>query len=192
MSSIKKNIVFSSILTVSGYLFPLITFPYVTRVLGVNNIGICNFVDSIVQYFIYFSMMGIATIGIREIARTKCNKEELSKTFNNLLAINLISTAIAIFVLLLCVVLVPQLQEHKSLFLIGAAKVLANTLLIEWLFKGLEEFKYITLRSVLIRALYVCAVLLLVKTPDDYILYFFLTSFMVIVNAVVNVIYCKR
>lgn len=192
MSSIKINVVYSSILTVSGYLFPLITFPYVTRVLGVNNIGICNFVDSIVQYFIYFSMMGITTIGIREIARVKGNKEELSKTFNNLLAINITSTVIAILALLMGVLLVPQLQEHKSLFFIGAAKVLANTLLIEWLFKGLEDFKYITARSIIIRALYVVAVLLLVKEPDDYIMYFFLTSFMVVVNAIVNVIYCRK
>lgn len=192
MSSIKKNVVYSSILTVSGYLFPLITFPYVTRVLGVNNIGICNFVDSIVQYFIYFSMMGITTIGIREIARVKGNKEELSKTFNNLLAINLTSTVIAILALLMGVLFVPQLQEHKSLFFIGAAKVLANTLLIEWLFKGLEDFKYITARSIIIRALYVVAVLLFVKEPDDYVMYFFLTSFMVVVNAFVNVIYSKK
>lgn len=192
MSSIKKNVVYSSILTVSGYLFPLITFPYVTRVLGVNNIGICNFVDSIVQYFIYFSMMGITTIGIREIARVKGNKEELSRTFNNLLAINLTSTVIAILALLMGVLFVPQLQEHKSLFFIGAAKVLANTLLIEWLFKGLEDFKYITARSIIIRALYVVAVILFVKEPDDYVMYFFLTSFMVVVNATVNVIYSRK
>lgn len=192
MSSIKVNIIYSSILTVSGYLFPLITFPYVTRVLGVNNVGICNFVDSIVQYFIYFSMMGITTIGIREIARVKGNKGELSRTFSNLLALNLVATLIAIIALLLGVLFIPQLQEHRSLFFIGAAKVLANTLLIEWLFKGLEDFKYITARSIIIKVLYVVAVLIFVKEPGDYIMYFFLTSFMVVVNAIVNVIYCKK
>lgn len=192
MNSIKKNVVYSSILTVSGYLFPLITFPYVTRVLGVNNIGICNFVDSIVQYFIYFSMMGITTIGIREVARVKGNKEQLSKTFSNLLTLNLITTVIAILILLLATVFVPQLQDYKSLFCIGAAKILANTLLVEWLFKGLEDFKYITARSIVIRALYVVAVLVFVKNADDYILYFFLTTLMVIVNAIFNVIYSKK
>ena len=192
MSSIKKNVVYSSILTVSGYLFPLITFPYVTRVLGVNNIGICNFVDSIVQYFIYISMMGITTIGIREIARVKGDKEKLSKTFNNLLFLNLTATIIAIILLLLAILFVPQLYEHKSLFYIGAAKVLANTLLVEWLFKGLEDFKYITTRSIIIRALYVVSVLVFVKTADDYLLYFFLTSFMVVANAIVNLLYSKK
>ena len=71
MGSIKRNIFYNSILTISSYIFPLITFPYVTRVLGVNNIGICNFVDSIIQYFICFSMMGVMTVGTREIARTR-------------------------------------------------------------------------------------------------------------------------
>ena len=192
MTSIKKNLIYSSVLTVSGYLFPLITFPYVTRVLGVNNIGICNFVDSIIQYFIYFSMMGITTIGIREIACVKGDRHKLSKVFNNLLTINLASTAIAILVLLLAVIFVPQLQEHKSIFYIGAAKVLANTLLVEWLFKGLEDFKYITIRSIIIRVLYVVAVLFLVKTPEDYGLYFFLTSLMMVVNAAVNIFYSKK
>lgn len=192
MSSIKKNVIYSTILTVSGYLFPLITFPYVTRVLGVNNIGICNFVDSIIQYFIYFSMMGITTIGIREIARVKGDKDQLSKTFSNLFSLNLVATLIAIGILLLAILFVPQLQEYKFLFYIGAAKILANTLLVEWLFKGLEDFKYITVRSIIIRALYVVSVLIFVKTADDYLLYFFLTSLMVVVNAFVNLLYCKK
>ena len=192
MSSIKKNVIYSCILTVSGYLFPLITFPYVTRVLGVENIGICNFVDSIVQYFIYFSMMGIGTIGIREIARAKNNEKHLSKTFCNLFVLNILSTILAILALLIGVMFVPQLQEHKSLFFIGAAKVLSNTLLIEWLFKGLENFKYITLRSIIIRSLYVVSVFVFVKTTDDYIVYFFLTSFTVVVNAIVNMIHSRN
>lgn len=191
MNTIKKNVIYSSILTVSAYLFPLMTFPYVTRVLGVNNIGICNFVDSIIQYFIFFSMMGISTIGIREIARTKGNKQELSKTFNSLLILNLCATIVAIMVLLLCVLFIPQFQEYKSMFYIGAAKVLANTLLVEWFFKGLEDFKYITVRSIIIRAIYVIFVFVLVKSQEDYIIYFFLTSFMVVVNAIVNVWYCR-
>lgn len=135
--------------------------------------------------------MGISTIGIREIARTKGNKQELSKTFNSLLILNLCATIVAIMVLLLCVLFIPQFQEYKSMFYIGAAKVLANTLLVEWFFKGLEDFKYITVRSIIIRAIYVIFVFVLVKSQEDYIIYFFLTSFMVVVNAIVNVWYCR-
>ena len=69
MATIKKNFFYSSILTTANYIFPFLTYPYVSRVLGVNNIGICNFVDSIINYFILFSMMGISIVGIREIAK---------------------------------------------------------------------------------------------------------------------------
>lgn len=192
MASLIKNIIFSTILTVSNYLFPLITFPYVTRVLGVNNIGICNFVDSIIHYFIIFSMMGIVTTGIREVAKSKTNKSELSRAFSSLFSLNLISSIIAILILLITVFLIPQLQEHKFMFYVGASKILANTLLIEWLYKGLEDFKFITARTIIIRSFYVLAVILFVKHPDDYTLYFGLTTFSVILNAVVNLYYSRH
>lgn len=192
MASLKKNIVYSSILTVSGYIFPLITFPYVTRVLGVNNIGICNFVDSIVQYFILFSMMGMMAVGIREVAKTKGDRKLLSKTYSSLLLLNLLMTAVAIITLFVCTLYVPRINEYKQLFYIGAAKILANTLMIEWLFKGLEDFKYITNRSIAIRIVYVIAVFLFVRTADDYIKYFALSSLVVVINAIVNLLYSRR
>ena len=160
MNTLRKNVVYSSVLTVSGYLFSFLTFPYVTRVLGVSNIGICNFVDSIVQYFIFFSMMGITTLGIREVARTKSNEVQLTKTYSSLLTLNLIATIIAVTTLLIATYCVPQLRAHKYMFFVGAAKVFASTLQIEWLFKGLEDFKYITTRTIIIRCIYVLSVFL--------------------------------
>lgn len=192
MASIKRNFLYSSILTISGYLFPLITFPYVTRVLGVNNIGICNFVDSIIQYFIYFSMMGIYTIGIREIAKAKGTKGDLSKVFSSLLSLNMIMTILSIVILLACTLCIPTLHEYKQMYFIGAAKILSNTLLIEWLFRGLEDFKYITLRSIIVRAIYVLSVLLFVKEEGDYMIYFLLTTMMVLVNAAINILYSRK
>lgn len=176
----------------SSYLFPLLTFPYVTRVLGVDNIGICNFVNSIIQYFIYFSMMGIMTVGIREIARVKDNPDQLSKTFSALLNLNLLFTIISIIALLVGVTFIQQLSQHREMLYIGGAKILANTLLVEWLFKGLEDFKYITIRSLAIKIIYVISVFVFVKSPEDYIIYFGLTCFSVIINAVVNLLYAKK
>lgn len=189
--SIKKNFFYSSILTISGYLFPLLTFPYVTRVLGVTNIGICNFVDSIIQYFILFSMMGIGTTAIREIAKSKEDKRKLSLTFSSLLSLNMITTFIAIFILLVCTFVIPNMERHKELFFIGTAKILFNSLLIEWFYKGLEDFKYITARSLIIRSLYVLSVFLLVKSPDDYLIYFALNVVMVIINAIINLVHSR-
>ena len=83
MQSTKANIAYSLLLTLGNYIFPLLTYPYVSRVLGVTNIGICNYVDSIVNYFVLFSTLGILSVGIREIARSQHNKQQLSIVFSS-------------------------------------------------------------------------------------------------------------
>lgn len=192
MPSIKKNFIYSSILTVANYLFPLLVFPYVTRVLGVDNIGIYNFVDSIVQYFTVFSMLGIVTIGIREIAKAKNNKETLSRTFSSLLILNLLTTLFAVLVLLVSSYFIPKLQLYQDMIFIGGARLLFNALLIEWFYSGIENFRYITIRSIIVRCIYVVSVFILVRNSDDYIIYFALTALTIVINAVANIIYSRK
>ena len=189
---LKRNFIYSSILTVSNYFFPLITYPYVSRVLGVNNIGICNFVDSIINYFILFSMMGITTLGIREIAANKSNSYKQSRAFTNLFILNGISTLLMLVVLIVSMYTVPMLYKYRELLYIGAMKLVANLFLIEWFFKGIENFKYITKRTLIVKTLYVLFVFLLVKEQSDYNIYFLLLTLMTVVNAVINFVYaCK-
>lgn len=192
MPSIKKNFMYSSVLTAANYIFPLITYPYVSRVLGVTNIGICNFVDSIINYFVLFSMMGIGIVGIREIAKSKGDKEELDKTFNSLFTLNTVSTTIMLAALAVAIYTVPKLYEHRSLMWVGALKLISNYLLIEWFYKGLEEFRYITVRSIAIKAAYVVSVLVLIHTKDDYPIYYLLMSLTIAANAVLNIAYSRR
>ena len=192
MPSIKKNFLYSTVLTISGYLFPLITYPYVTRVLGVEKLGVCNFVDSIIQYGILFSMLGIGTVAIREIAQSKNNKGKLSKTFSSLLFLNLLTSVIAVAAILVLAFTIPKFYEYQKLFVIGASRILFNSLLVEWLYKGLEEFKYITVRSLLIRVLYVIAIFIFVRSSNDYIIYFAINVGIVILNAIVNIVYSRN
>lgn len=192
MTSLKKNIFYSGILTTANYIFPLITYPYVSRVLGVANIGACNFVDSIINYFLILSALGIGTVGIREIAKSKGDKTNLQKSFSQLFTINTISTTIALVVLLVAMHTVPKLQENYELMWIGVLKLVFNYLLIEWFFKGLEDFKYVTNRTILVRCFYVLSVFLLVKKADDVSIYYFLTSITIAINAIINLIYARR
>ena len=189
---VKKNFGYNLILTFCNYLFPLITYPYVSRVLGVTKIGVCNFVDSVVNYFILFSTLGIVSYGIREIARCGDSKEHRDEVFTNLFLTNIILVVPALIVLYLCTYYVPQLQPYTAFWGVGAMKILFNVFLIEWFFQGIERFKYITISSVVIRFFYVIAVLLLVREEDDVLMYYFLTSFIVVVNAIVNWTYSKR
>ena len=184
MVSIKRNFVYSSVLTTANYIFPLLTYPYASRVLGVDRIGICNFVDSIINYFILFSVMGIGIIGIREIARSKDNKEDLNKTFSSLFLLNTISTSLVLIVLIGAIFLVPKLQAYKDMMWIGVLKLISNYLLIEWLYKGLEKFKLITYRTIIVRTLYVVSVFLFVREAADYKIYFLLLSLSIALNAI--------
>ena len=129
--SIKKNFVYSSILTVSNYLFPLLTFPYISRVLGVTNIGICNYVDSIITYFCVFSAMGVAVVGVREIAQVSDQEKKRSNVFFSILSINAFFTFLSIIVLVLCVLFVKDFQQYRTLFYIGILKLVSNLFLVE-------------------------------------------------------------
>ncbi len=170
----------------------MLTFPYVTRVLGPANLGICNFVDSIIYYFLMASMLGIGSVGLREIAKVKNDPEKLSSVFSSLIVINVVTTALALIVLFVCVLFVPQFHEYRSLMWVGATKILFNTLLIEWFYKGLENFKYITNRSLVVRTLYVLCVFLFVRDSDDFGIYYLLQTLIIVFNAVFNIFYARK
>jgi O-antigen/teichoic acid export membrane protein len=190
--SIKKNIVYSSILTVSNFVFPLVTFPYVTRVLGVANIGIYNFVDNVINYFILFSMLGISVLGIREIAKTKNNLQELQKTFSGLFYLNAIGTSIMLLILFCTIILVPKFHEHDNMMWLGVIKLLFNLFLIEWYYKGMEDFSYITYRTIFVRIVYVITVFIFVTEQNDYQIYYALSVGTLAVNAIINWRYARK
>lgn len=192
MTSVKKNVLYKSLLTVSSYFIAFITFPYITRVLGVEKIGIVNFVDNTINYFLLFATMGLSLLGTREIAMVKDDYQKRSKVFSNILGINLLFTFIVLLFFALLVILVPQFNEHKCLFFIGASKILFTAFVIEWYYTGIERFKYITYRTLLIKTIYVIAVFIFVRNEDDYMLYFILTVSVVGVNAFVNFFHVRK
>jgi len=137
--SITRNFLFSSVLTVSGYVFPIIVYPHVSRALGVNNLGICNFVDSIIDYFILVSMLGIATVGVREIAEARHDRTMLSRRFLSILLIGGTATTVALGALIACTYTIAALEPYKPLLFIGIIKLLGNFLLLDWFYQGIED-----------------------------------------------------
>lgn len=190
--SLRKNFSYNCILTLSNYLFPLIVYPWVSRVLGVSNIGIYNFVDSTINYFSLISMLGITTIGIREIASNNGDSQKLSKTFSSLISLNFILTTIAIILLIIATSTIQQLQIHHDLFYIGILKLIGNFLLIDWFYKGIEDFRYITVRTIIIKCIYVISILLLVRNKNDVTIYYCLTCTTIFLNAITNIYHSKK
>lgn len=190
--SIKKNFAYKSALTLSSYLIAFITFPYVSRVLGVERIGLVNFVDNTVGYFLLFATMGVNVLGVREIAASKGRPGERSRVFANVLGLNLRFTAIALAAYLCFVTATPKLSRQAGLFYIGTAKILCTPFVIEWFFTGTEDFRYITLRSLAVKSLYTVAVFAFVRARDDYKLYFIMTVGTVALNALVNSVHVRK
>lgn len=192
MSAIKKNLGWNILLTVSGYLFPLITFPYITRVLGADNLGLANFALSIVDYAILFSTLGLTVIGYRYIPQCGDNVDRRNHVFNHLITLHLILSICILIIYTLCIFLIPQLYEHKLLYFVGVSKIIMNVFLVEWLFQGMQDFRYITLRTLVIRSLYVVSIFIFVRHKEDYDWYFYLTIGQVVANAIINWRYAKK
>lgn len=192
MGQIKTNTFWSSLFAIAGYLFPLITYPYVSRVLGVSNIGICGFVDSIINYFALFSSMGIAILAVREVAANRNDQKKLNNTFSSLFLLHISVTFVVLLVLLPCIFFVPQFYEHSDLMMVGVVKLVTSVFIIEWFYKGIEEFRYITIRSVVIRLIYVVLTFIFVRDQGDTFNYYLLTALASVLSALVNFVYVRK
>ena len=170
----------------STYLVPLIVFPYISRILGVEAIGMIDTVDNMIDYCILFSMMGLTSVGVREIAKNKDNPKALSQTFTDLFALNICSTLLITAVFILFILVSPKIQNYGYLIPIGILKLFANLFWIEWLYQGLEEFRYITLRSVILRFLFIIGVFIFVQSSTDVVTYYTLFVGITIGNAICN------
>lgn len=191
-TSIKNNLIYKSLLTIANPILGILTFPYISRVLGVGNIGLVNFVDNTISYFLLFASMGISTIGVRAIAASKNNQINLNKVFSNILGLNLIFTFIVLVLYNLALVCIPRFNANIELFLIGNAKIIFTSLLIEWFYSGIENFRFITIRSLLIRLIYIISIFVFIKDSEDYFLYFILTTSIIVVNSLVNMFYSSK
>ena len=169
--SLKLNFIMNAILTMSQFIFPLITFPYVSRILLPEGTGKVSFATSVISYFAMFAQLGIPTYGIRACAKVRDNKEMLSRTVHELLFINLVMSFFAYGVFGICLLTVPKLRMEKTLFLIMSTTIFFNVIGVEWLYKGLEQYTYITVRSIIFKFIAIVAMFLMVHEQSDYVIY---------------------
>lgn len=170
-SSISVNFIMNFILTISNFIFPLITFPYVSRILGADGIGSVQFATANVAYFTNIAMLGIPTYGIRAAAKVRMDEKKLSKTVQEILLINTISSLVALVILFIAIVSIPQLKTEKELYLVLSSAIFLNVMGVEWLYRAVERYSYITIRSILGKLLAFIVMLMFIKESNDYIVY---------------------
>ncbi len=169
--SIKFNFIMNGILAASTIIFPLITFPYISRVLLVEGNGKVAFASSVINYFSMIASLGIPTYGIRACAKVRGDKEKLSHTVQELLIINIVTTAISLAAFLVSLAVIPEFYAEKELMLINAVSMILSTLGVTWLYNALEQYAYITVCSMAFKVLGIALMFLCVRGPEDYIVY---------------------
>ncbi|MDO4169122.1 MAG: flippase [Lachnospiraceae bacterium] len=169
--SLKLNFIMNAILTMSSFIFPLITFPYVSRVLLPIGTGKVAFATSLITYFNMFAQLGIPTYGVRACAMVRDDREELTKTAHELLLINLFMGLLSYVALLVALIFVPRLRDDRLLYVIISLTIVLSAIGMEWLYKALEQYTYITIRSIIFKFVALIAMFLLVHKQQDYIIY---------------------
>ena len=190
--SVNKNLVLNFVRTGMSLIFPLISFPYISRVLSPAGIGMANYSNSIVTYFVLIAGLGVSSYAIREGSPIRNNKEEFSNLANELFSLNLVTTIISYVFLFLMVLFVPQFQAYQLAITIYSATIFFKTIGVEWIFNICEDYFYITLRSTIFQFISLLLMLLLVRSVDDTYIYIAIVIFSGVGSNILNFIYARK
>lgn len=169
--SIKLNFVYNVLLNISSVIFPLITAPYVARVLNPDGLGLFNFANTYANYFALVAALGIPTYGVREVAKRRDDKEALNKLLSEIFTINVVSSILVSVVFLISLLSIGQLRSNLWFFVLAGMVIYTRPFNTEWYYQGMEEFGFITMRSLLIKVAGVLCLFLLVHTSEDVTIY---------------------
>lgn len=167
-------------------IFPLITFPYTSRILGPEGIGKVSFATSFVSYFILLASIGIPLYGIREIARVRDDKQKLSELTQELFVMHIIISIITSIVFIGLIFLNGKLSDEKTLFFIVSFSIILTTLGMEWFYQGLEQYSYITIRSIIFSTISTIAIFVLIHNKEDYLISAAISVFAALGSSVLN------
>jgi len=191
-NSIKKNAILNIIYTSTNLLFPLITYPYVLRIISADGIGKVQFFTSIENYAVMLAGLGISTYGIREVAKNRSDENKLEVAVSELLTINMLSTFIIAFVYFALVLTIPRFSKELGLGLINGVIIITAPFGMNWFFSGLEKYEYITKRTIAFKIISLVMIFLLIHRDADYILYAIILAFSNVGAFVCNYLYAKK
>lgn len=190
--SIKVNYFFNLVNTLAGILFPLITFPYASRIMEADGIGQVSFFTSIINYISLFTSLGIPIYAIREIAKVRDDQVQMNKTALEILFLHAALTIIGYIVVAILCVTVAKISLNIPLFLILSLSIFFTAIGCEWFYKGIEDFKYITIRGLIVRIVYVILLFTLVHSKSDLFIYAALSVLGTVGNNIFNFVRLRK
>ena len=166
-NSVTRNAVYNIAYTVIGLAFSLISSIYISRVFAPAGVGHIAYMNNIVSYFVSFAPLGIPTYGIRAVADSN-NKQTLNNTYSELFILNFFSTVFFSVIYIVLVFVNPNFYKEMTLYLIAGIPLFLNIFNNDWFYRGVEKYKYITIRSTLIKILSLVAIFVFVRDKSDF------------------------
>ncbi len=191
-TSVTTNAVLNVLKTFTSIVFPLITFPYVTRVLGAVSYGKYSFSASIISYIVLIAGLGIGTYATREGNRLREDKEKLKQFINEVYTLNVCSTLFSFIILIFLIAFWTKITPYTSIILILSIQVIATLLGTEWINLIFEEFKFITIRYLICQAISLVFLLVFVKSSEDILLYAMMSVLTNVLASSANFIYIRK
>lgn len=186
------NSAFNVIYQVIYVIFPLITAIYVSNILMAEGIGKVAYAQNIASYFTALAPLGVQNYGVKEIARIKADPEKRNQCFSELFLINAVSTAIVMAVYYGAVIRGEHFERERLLYIVCGLQIALNVINVDWFYKGMEEYAYITMRSLMIKIASMFLLFLSVRTKEDYVQYAFVTTFIGSANSILNVLHLHK
>ena len=190
--SMKLNAVLNGIRQCCTMLFPLITIPYVSRILGAENYGKINFGSSIASYFILIGAFGVNAYAIREGAKIRNDHDRYTEFASEVFSVNMLTTAFSYLLLLFLLLFWGKVQDYRLLICIQTLPIIFTTLGIDWNNNIFEDFAYTTIRYIIVQIVSIILMFVFVRTSDDYIKYALITAAANIGGCVVNYFYIRK
>lgn len=190
--SLKLNMVLNAIRSLLGVIFPIITFPYVSRVLGVENIGRYNYSSSIISYFLLLSELGITKYAIREGSAVREDKESLNQFSSEMFTINVLTATFSYILFVLWFFLFPGIREYGVLLGILSFQIALKTVGVEWVYSIFEDYLYITVRTIAFQILSLVLLFCLVHSREDLNIYAVITVVAGAGSNIINFLHSRK
>ena len=190
--SIKGNAILNGIRQCCTILFPMITIPYISRILGADNYGKINFGSSIASYFILIGAFGVNSYAIREGAKIRDDAEKYNKFASQIFSINILTTVASYIILFFLLLFWSEVKTYRLLICIQTLPIIFTTIGVDWNNNIFEDFAYTTIRYIFVQIVSIILMFIFVRTRDDYITYVCITAFANIGGSVVNFFYIRK
>lgn len=191
-TNVNKNTLFNTIKSIFGVIYPLITFPYISRVLMAENVGKINFGNSVVSYFSLIASLGVTTYAVRECSKYRENRDKLGEVSSQIISINVVSTIIAYAALIVMLLFARSLDNYRILICIQSSTILFTTLGADWLNTAMEDFRFIAVRTVGMQVISLILMFLFVRRPSDYLIYAIVSVLASSGANIINIFYRRK